>query len=113
MASIDTWNILISVQARVAEFSMRARPFSRRLKYRVDLHGVSVFGPGDAHSLIRWEWITTFKLEAGVVVTGNNTQVKFPPGVFGLTPETLLGLLEQARSIQERGSVIGRLSQPG
>jgi len=104
---------LISVQARVAEFFMRPGPFSRKLKYRVDLHGVSVFGPGDEHALIRWEWITEFKLDAGVLVTGSNAQVKFPPGVFGLTPESLLGLLEQARSIQDRGSVIGRLSQPG
>lgn len=90
---------------------MRSRPFTRKLKYRVDLHGVSVFGPGDEHALIRWEWITEMAVDGGVVVTGNNARVKFPPGAFGMSSEKLNALLEQARSIEQRGSVIGSLIQ--
>ena len=100
---------MVGVQARVAEFYMRPGPFSRKLKYRVDLHGVSVFGPGDLHALIRWEWITAIELGGGVRVAGNNAEVKFPPGAFGLSPEELIALLERARSIDQRGAVIGVL----
>lgn len=98
------------MQARVAEFPLGRGPFSRKRKVRVDLHGVSLFGPGRERTLLRWEWITQMLLDEGLVIRSQNAQIKLPPGSFGLPPEKLLALLEQARSIELRGEIIGRLS---
>ncbi|MGH2773126.1 MAG: hypothetical protein ACRDIU_08330 [Actinomycetota bacterium] len=98
------------MQSRVAEHTVRSRLFGPRTKYRVDLHGVSVFGPGDERTLIRWEWITDLKVEDSVIVESQNAKVIFPDGVFGLKAEQLGSLLADARSIVNRAEVIGRLS---
>lgn len=80
----------------------------RRL--RVDLHGVSVFGPGDARTLIRWERIRSIEAdEGGVTVVAAGDELTFPPGAFGLDPQELAGRLERGRSIMERPDVIGNL----
>ncbi|HVL92254.1 MAG TPA: hypothetical protein VM264_02825, partial [Acidimicrobiales bacterium] len=41
----------------MAEYSTGGRFLKPRRVVRVDLHGVSSFGPGDQHTLIRWERI--------------------------------------------------------
>lgn len=95
---------------RVADFVVRRRRFGPKVTLRVDLHGVSSFGPGDHRSLIRWEWITDVAVSDGVVVCSSKERVAFPPGSFGLEPEVLAERLEQARSIEHRTDVIAGLS---
>lgn len=95
---------------RVAEHVVRPRRFGSKVLLRVDLHGVSRFGPGDRRSLIRWEWIDTIEVGEGVVVRSATEEVEFPPGSFGLDPVALAAHLEMARSIQSRPEVIGQLS---
>lgn len=92
---------------------MRTGPLSRKRKLRVDLHGVSVFGPGKDHCLIRWEWITGMRVDGGVVIESRNDRIVFPKGAFDLTPDELRRLLERARSIERRGEEIGRLAAGG
>lgn len=97
--------------ARVAEHKIRARLFGPTTRLRVDLHGVSVFGPGDARTLIRWEWIEDMSSDAdGVRVSSASDSVCFPPGAFGFEPDALLGHLRQARSITDRAEVIATLA---
>lgn len=90
---------------------MRTSRFARKKKLRVDLHGISVFGPGDQHTLIRWEWITDITVGTGVLVRSHNAEIRFTEGAFGLPPADLAALLRRARSIEYRGEVIGRLTQ--
>ena len=95
---------------RVAEHVMRSRPFGPKIRFRVDLHGVSCFGPGEERTLIRWEWINTIGVEEGsVVVTSSKDRVTFPSGAFGFSPPDLAERLEVARSITRRPEVIGEL----
>ena len=90
---------------------MRGRLFGPSRLLRVDLHGVSEFGAGDEHILVRWEWVETIELDAGsVVVRGGEEAVVLPSGAFGLPASELADALEQARSIQNRSDVILRLS---
>ena len=90
---------------------MRGRLFGPRRLLRVDLHGVSEFGAGEEHVLIRWEWVEGIDIErAAVQVRGSQDCVTFPSGAFGLAPKQLADELERARGIQERSDVIGRLS---
>ena len=98
------------MRERVAEHLFRTRLFGPKLRLRVDLHGVSIFGPGDDHRLIRWEWITELSVADGVHVRSSNTELRFPPGAFGRTPEELAGLLESAKSIENRATIIGELA---
>ena len=89
---------------------MRARLFGPKLRLRVDLHGVSVFGPRDDHTLIRWESITGIGLDGGVVVRSASASLILPPGAFGLAPEALAERLDEARSPDRRPEVIAELS---
>ncbi len=95
---------------RVAEHVMRSRPFGPKIRFRVDLHGVSCFGPGEARTLIRWEWVEKIGVEEGsVVVTSAKDRVTLPSGAFGFTAPDLAERLEVARSITHRPEVIGEL----
>ena len=95
---------------RVAEHVMRSRMFGPKMRYRVDLHGVSCFGPGEERTLIRWEWVDTIAVEEeAVVVASKSERVIFPAGAFGHAPPELAEKLEVARSITDRPGVIGEL----
>jgi len=98
------------VRATVAEHQVRSGPFGRRQRVRVDLHGVSVFGPGPRRTLIRWEWMEEISVDGGVVVRSANDRLALPAGAFGLAPDALAAQLERARSIVDRPDVIGALS---
>lgn len=77
----------------------------------MDLHGVSVFGPGDKKTLIRWERIRSVDAgEDGVTVDAGDDRLTFPPGAFGLEPEDLAARLDEAQSIMQRPDVIGGLA---
>lgn len=97
---------------RVAEHVIRPRPWSARRRLRVDLHGVSVFGPGDHQVLIRWEWIESIGVDGsgGVEVRSAEEVIALPKGAFGCGAEALAAGLEDARAIHNRPDVIGRLS---
>ena len=98
----------------VAEHQVRSGRFGSKRRIRVDLHGVSVFGPGSRRTLIRWEWVEAISVgegvNGGVVVASPDDRLTLPPGSFGLAPEVLAGELERARSIVHRPDVIGSLS---
>lgn len=70
---------------------------------------MSVFGPGDRHEVMRWEWIERITVDNGVVVAGGDTTIVLPPGAFGLDPERLAACLRDAGDIVTRTEVIGRL----
>lgn len=92
---------------------MRARRFGPKLRYRVDLHGVSVYGPGEERTILRWEWVEAITAgPGGVVVQASSDSVTLPDGAFGLASADLAARLESARSITSRPEVIGRLSGP-
>lgn len=96
---------------RVAEHVMRARRFGPKVLFRVDLHGVSIFGPGDGHTAIRWEWIEAISVDgAGVNVRSASDLVTLPTGAFGFEPDALAQRLEEARSITRRPEIIGELA---
>jgi hypothetical protein len=95
---------------RVAEHVMRPSRFGSKVLLRVDLHGVSRFGPDDSRTLIRWEWIESIEASDGVVVRSATDEVVFPSGAFGVDGGALVEQLEKARSIQNRADVIGRLA---
>lgn len=89
---------------------MRPRRFGPKLLFRVDLHGVSTYGPKDQRTLIRWEWVDAIAVEEGNVIVRSTTEhVTFPAGAFGFEPETLAQRLEEARSITRRPEIIGEL----
>jgi hypothetical protein len=99
------------VLQRVAECQMRARRFGPKVIYRVDLHGISTFGPGDQRVAIRWEWVEDISVEpGGVDVRSATDRVLLPPGSFGFAPEALAGRLREAQSITRRPEVIGELA---
>ncbi len=96
---------------RVAEAVVRPRRLGPRVLLRVDLHGVSRFGPKtDRHTLIRWEWIEDIAVDDGVVVRSAGATVTFPRGAFGLEPHALAERLEAARGIDRRPDVIASLN---
>lgn len=96
---------------RSVEVEVRT-PSGELQRLRVDLHGVSTFGPGDEHTAIRWEWID--HLAAGddgeVVVRSAQATITIPARTFGLVPDALVAQLQRARSITERTDVIAELS---
>ena len=94
---------------------VRGRLFGPSRLLRVDLHGVSEFGAGDARALIRWEWVEAIEVERGsVLVRGGDDSIVMPSGAFGMPAEELAVELERARAIHNRADVIGRLSpEPG
>lgn len=97
---------------RVAEHEIRGRLFGGKRRVRVDLHGVSIFGPGaDEHTLIRWERIEGVEAGAdGVKVVAETAQIVLPPGAFGISPEDLAEQLRTAADHEARGDVIAALA---
>ncbi|MDQ6838877.1 MAG: hypothetical protein M3137_11235 [Actinomycetota bacterium] len=99
---------------RAIEEQVRAGRFGPIVRLRIDLHGVSSFGPGSHRTLIRWEWIESVVVHNhGVVVTSARGEVVFPSGVFGLAAPALAERLEEAGSIFRRADVIDELSRTG
>lgn len=91
---------------------MRVRRFGPKMRYRVDLHGVSAFGPGEARTMLRWEWIEQIDGHGrGVVVRSATESLVLPPSAFGLSSVALAERLEAARSITNRPEIIGELSR--
>lgn len=95
---------------RVAEDLVRPRRFGPRAVVRVDLHGVSLLGPGERRTMIRWEWVEAIQVADGVTVRSATDEVRIPRGAFGTDAASLGGLLEQARSITTRGEAIASLN---
>lgn len=96
---------------RVAEHMMRSRRFGPKILFRVDLHGVSCFGPGSKRTAIRWEWIEKIEATAGAVdVSSATDSVSLPSGAFGFESGALAQRLEEARSITRRPEIIGELA---
>ena len=89
---------------------VRRRPFGPKVVVRVDLHGISSFGPGDARTLIRWEWIEDIAVDRGVRVRSANAEIELPPRAFGLPPGELAQRLRDACSIERRPRIIGELN---
>lgn len=98
------------MRERVAEHVLRPRPLAPPVRVRVDLHGVSVFGPGSRRTLIRWEWMIEIAVEDSVVVRAANAEIRLPRESFALSPDALAARLEEARSIERRPDVIGELA---
>ena len=95
--------------ARVAEQVVRTRFLGPKLRLRVDLHGVSVFGPGDQRTLIRWERIQDIRAGHGVAVRSETAEITLPPGASGLEPQDLAGRLAAPCSPESRPEVIAQL----
>ncbi|MGH9150405.1 MAG: hypothetical protein ACRD0D_07925 [Acidimicrobiales bacterium] len=98
---------------RIAEHTFRARLLGPKRTARVDLHGVSVFGPGGERTLIRWEYISAISVAGGVVVSAPHAELVLPKGAFGCPPERLAELLREAGSIAKRADVIEGLAAHG
>jgi hypothetical protein len=99
----------------VAEHLVGSGWFKPKRRVRVDLHGVSVFGPGSRRTLIRWEWVEDISVpegDGGVVVRSADDRLTLPPGSFGLPADALAAQLDRARSIVHRPDVIGTLGAP-
>lgn len=97
---------------RVVEEMIRSGRFGRTLRLRIDLHGVSTFGPGSHRTLIRWEWITRISARNhGVVIESDKQEIVFPSGSFGLEPAALAERLTEAGSIFKRADVLEALHQ--
>lgn len=98
--------------SRVAETVVRKRLLGRPVRVRVELHGVSLHGPGDQRQIMRWEWIDSVDAVAGgVLVAGDGKQLLVPAGAFGLATTDLAHLLRQAGDIDERITVMDRLNR--
>ena len=97
---------IVEEQIRTGRFGR----FGRSCRLRVDLHGVSVFGPGAEHRAIRWEWIEEIAVGQQVVVRSTSDAITIPAGTFGLTPGALADRLQEARSITRRAEVIAELA---
>ena len=95
---------------RVAEDLVRPRRFGPKVVVRVDLHGVSLLGPGDARTMIRWEWVEAIEVAGGVTVRSATDEVRIPRGAFGVDAASLARRLEEARSITTRGDAIAGLN---
>jgi hypothetical protein len=94
------------MRGRVVEHEFQPTGQDHTLRLRVDLHGVSVFGPGDSRTLIRWEWIQEVQAGEGATVRSAGAEINFPDGAFGLPPERLATLIREARSLDRRVDVI-------
>ena len=104
---------LASVPRAVAEHQVRGRPWQGRRKVRVDLHGVSLFGPRSRRQLIRWEWVESIDVEGTVIVRSSEETITLPARSFGLEPHALAERLRAARSIVQRPEVIESLATGG
>lgn len=95
---------------------MRSGRSGPTLRLRIDLHGVSSFGPGKHHTLIRWEWIEAVTADQhGVIVTSEDSEIVLPRGAFGLDPAVLAEQIGRAGSIVHRADIIEGLAraEPG
>jgi hypothetical protein len=99
----------VTAGGRVAEHVLRARRFGPKQRFRVDLHGVSVYPATGAHTLIRWEWVEHIGVDDGVVVRSANAEIRLPAGAFGLDPATLAERLTEAGALDRRVDVIAQL----
>jgi len=89
----------------------RSRRFGPKVIYRVDLHGISTFGPGDSRIAIRWEWVEGIEVKPnGVAVRSASDEVVIPSGAFGFEAQALADRLQEARSIVRRPEIIGELA---
>ncbi|MDQ6798861.1 MAG: hypothetical protein M3011_12755 [Actinomycetota bacterium] len=95
---------------RVAEDVVRPRRFGPKVVLRVDLHGVSMLGPGEHRTMIRWEWVEGIDIDGDVTVRSATDEVCFPRGAFGVDAAALAGLLQEARSIDTRTDAISALN---
>ena len=96
----------------MVEETIRSGRFGSTIRLRIDLHGVSSFGPGKHHTAIRWEWIERITpAQHGVVVVSDAHEIVLPSGTFGLEPAVLAERLEQAGSIFDRADIIAELSR--
>ena len=102
----------MTAAGRVAEHVLRSRPFGPKLRFRVDLHGVSVYRAKGPHTLIRWEWIEEIRVDGGVVVRSATSEITLPAGAFGLDPAALAERLQQAGAVHRRAEVIAELANP-
>jgi hypothetical protein len=99
--------------ARVVEEVVRVGRSGPVQRLRIDLHGISSFGPGEHHSLIRWERLCEISADAhGVTVSSPTGRIVLPTGVFGIRPVDLAEKLEEARSIFKRPDVLASLIGP-
>jgi hypothetical protein len=95
---------------RVVEQMVRSGRFRPDVRLRIDLHGVSCFGPGRHRTLIRWEWIERVTSnQHGVVIVSGKDEIVLPSGAFGLDPAALAERLQRASSIHARADVIAEL----
>lgn len=100
------------MHARVAEDLVRTGLLRRKQLVRVDLHGVSLFGPSGHHRVVRWEWIESIHPRPeGVLIRCPAGDLAVPAGAFSATPEDLARTLEQARAIERRPEVIAALGR--
>ncbi len=95
---------------RVAEDLVRPRRFGPKVVVRVDLHGVSMLGPGERRTMIRWEWVEAIDVDGDVTVRSATDEVCIPGGAFGIDAPALALLLGQARSIETRTEAISALN---
>ncbi|MDQ6839616.1 MAG: hypothetical protein M3137_15145 [Actinomycetota bacterium] len=95
---------------RVAEDLVRPRRFGPKVVMRVDLHGVSMLGPGEERTMIRWEWVEAIEVDGDVTVRSATEEVRFPRGTFGIDAPALARRLEEARSIDSRTEAISALN---
>ena len=110
--SPGTTRYIAGVGERVVEETIRAGRFGRTVRLRIDLHGVSTFGPAAHHAVIRWEWITSISAsEHGVTVESPKGEIVLPARAFGLEPAALAARLEEAGSIFKRPEVLEELSR--
>ncbi len=93
----------------MAEDTVRLRRLGPKVKVRVDLHGVSLTGPGDSRNFVRWEWMEEITAGDGVVVRSDRGELRIPSGAFGLRAPDLAQRLRAAREIDRRTDVIGGL----
>jgi hypothetical protein len=96
----------------MVEETVRSGRLGPTVRLRIDLHGVSSFGPGKHHTAIRWEWIERITTaQHGVIVTSDAHEIVLPSGTFGLEPAVLAERLEKAGSIFERADVLDELGR--
>lgn len=99
---------------RVAEHNIGGRFLKAKRLVRVDLHGVSTFGPGDEHLLLRWERIEDIVAgPEGVDVVTAKERLHVPAGAFRLSPDALAAQLRRASDPDARGVVIDELAGDG
>jgi hypothetical protein len=99
------------MSARVVEVIVSAGRRRAERRIRIDLHGISTFGPGPHHSLIRWEQLASLSAGPhGVTASSSRAEIILPNGIFGVEPAALASKLEQARSIFQRSDILAELS---